>query len=209
MKTDHLIAMLARDGAPVSPLRRVLARAGAIGLVLAAVLFALIYGLRPDLTAAAQDPRLWVKVVTPLMLLAGAGLAVSALLRPEGRARRSALIAAPLVLGLAVILELVALPTAQWSTALIGDNALKCLVSIPFLALAPFLALMRAAREGAPTRPALAGAVIGLAAAGCGAALYALYCPDDSPLFVATWYSLAALAMAGIGALAGQRLLRW
>ena len=209
MKTDHLIAMLARDDTPVSPLRRELLRAGAIGLGMAAVLFALIYGLRPDFTAAAQDPRLWVKVVTPLMLLASAGLAASALLRPEGRARRAALIAAPLVLGLAVILELVALPAGRWGVALIGDNALKCIVSIPLLALAPFIALMRAAREGAPTRPGLAGAVIGLAAAGGGAALYALYCPDDSPLFVATWYSLAALAMAGIGALVGQRWLRW
>lgn len=209
MKTDHLIAMLARDSMFVSPLPRALLRAGAIGLAVAAVMFWLVYGLRPGLASAAQDPRLWVKVVTPLMLLVGAGLAVSVLLRPEGRARRGTLIAAPLMLGFAVILELVALPPAQWGGALIGDNALKCLVSIPLLALAPFLALMRAAREGAPTRPALAGAVIGLAAAGGAAALYALYCPNDSPLFVATWYGLAALAMAGIGALVGQRWLRW
>lgn len=209
MKTDHLIAMLARDGAPVSPLRLMLARAGAVGLAVSVMLFALIYGLRPGLAQAAQDPRLWVKIATPLMLLAGAGLAATALLRPEGRARRKALLAAPLVLGLAVILELIALPAAQWGSALIGQNAVKCLISIPFLALAPFFALMRAAREGAPTRPGLAGAVIGLAAAGCGAALYALFCPDDSPLFVATWYGLAAFAMAGLGALVGRRWLRW
>lgn len=209
MKTDHLIAMLARDGAPVSPLRQMLTRAGAVGLAVSAMLFALIYGFRPGLVEAAQDPRLWVKIATPLMLLAGAWLAATALLRPEGRARRSALLAAPLVLGLAVILELIALPAAQWESALIGQNAVKCLISIPFLALAPFFALMYAAREGAPTRPGRAGAVIGLAAAGCGAALYALYCPDDSPLFVATWYGLAALAMAGLGALLGRRWLRW
>ena len=209
MKTDHLIAMLARDGAPVSPLRPVLLRAGLVGLIAASALFALIYGLRPGLVEAAQDPRLWVKIATPLMLLAGAWLAATALLRPEGRARRSALLAAPLVLGLAVILELIALPAAQWGSALIGQNAVKCLISIPFLALAPFFALMHAAREGAPTRPGRAGAVIGLAAAACGAALYALYCPDDSPLFVATWYGLAAFAMAGLGALLGRRWLRW
>jgi hypothetical protein len=42
-----------------------------------------------------------------------------------------------------------------------------------------------------------------------GAALYATHCPDDSPLFVAAWYSLAIGFTAAIGALAGSRLLRW
>ena len=58
-------------------------------------------------------------------------------------------------------------------------------------------------------RPRLAGAVAGLASAGLAASLYALYCPDDSPLFVATWYTLAAAITAGVGAIAGKRWLRW
>ncbi|MCC5977659.1 MAG: DUF1109 domain-containing protein [Salinarimonas sp.] len=209
MKTDQLIAMLARDGAPRRPLRDTFCLASAAGLAVALVVFFVIYGFRPDLAAASGDIRLWVKIATPVLLAAGAGLAMAATLRPESHARRMALIAAPLLISLAVIGELFALPAAQWGSALVGDNAVKCLVSIPLLAAAPFIALMQAARSGASTRPALTGAVIGLAAAGCGAALYALFCPDDSPLFVATWYSLAALGMAGIGALVGQRWLRW
>jgi hypothetical protein len=49
----------------------------------------------------------------------------------------------------------------------------------------------------------------GAAAAGIAATLYASNCPDDSPLFVASWYPLATLLVVAIGAVAGDRLLRW
>ncbi|HUI21148.1 MAG TPA: NrsF family protein, partial [Methylocella sp.] len=58
-------------------------------------------------------------------------------------------------------------------------------------------------------RPALAGAAAGLLAGAIGAAFYATHCPDDSPLFVATWYTLAIAFVTAIGAIAGARLLRW
>ena len=68
---------------------------------------------------------------------------------------------------------------------------------------------MLALRAGAPASPALAGAMAGLLAAACGATLYAFHCFDDSPLFVATWYTLAALPVVIVGAVAGHRLMRW
>jgi hypothetical protein len=49
----------------------------------------------------------------------------------------------------------------------------------------------------------------GLLAGGMGAALYAMHCPDDSPLFVATWYGLAIAVVATLGAVLGSRVLRW
>jgi hypothetical protein len=55
----------------------------------------------------------------------------------------------------------------------------------------------------------LAGATAGLAAAGIGALLYASHCQDDSPLFMATWYVIATVIVALIGALLGTRFLRW
>ena len=57
--------------------------------------------------------------------------------------------------------------------------------------------------RGSPER--LAGA----AAAGIAATLYAANCPDDSPLFVASWYPLATMIVVAVGAFAGERLLRW
>ena len=64
-------------------------------------------------------------------------------------------------------------------------------------------------RSGAPASPALAGAAAGLLAATAGATLYAFHCFDDSPLFVVTWYVLAALPVIALGAILGRRLLRW
>ncbi|MEA2988814.1 MAG: hypothetical protein QOG83_1525, partial [Alphaproteobacteria bacterium] len=42
-----------------------------------------------------------------------------------------------------------------------------------------------------------------------GAAIYAAHCPDDSPLFIAAWYSIAIAVVAAVGAAAGRWVLRW
>jgi hypothetical protein len=77
------------------------------------------------------------------------------------------------------------------------------------MAAAPAAGLFAALRRAAPARPGLAGAVVGLAAGGIGAILYALTCPDDSPLFVAAWYSFAIVIVTGACSMAGRRWLRW
>jgi hypothetical protein len=78
------------------------------------------------------------------------------------------------------------------------------LLSLPILGGA-----MIALRDGAPSRPAVAGALAGLMSAGLGATFYAAHCADDSPLFVATWYTLAALVVAALGAAIGSKVLRY
>jgi hypothetical protein len=97
---------------------------------------------------------------------------------------------------------------ADWDARLFGRTSLMCAPLIVALSAAPLAALLAAMRAGAPDRPPLAGALLGLAAAGLGASVYALHCPEDSPLFLAAWYSLAALSAAAAGAACG-RWLRW
>jgi hypothetical protein len=77
-------------------------------------------------------------------------------------------------------------------------------MSLPLL-----IAALIGLRHGAPARPAVAGAIAGLASAGLAATLYASHCPDDSPLFVMTWYTIASALVAAVGALLGARLLRF
>ena len=77
------------------------------------------------------------------------------------------------------------------------------------LSALPLAALLFALRQGAPSRPALTGAVAGLAATGIGATFYASHCTNDSPLFMAAWYVLGTAIVAVAGALLGARLLRW
>ena len=94
-------------------------------------------------------------------------------------------------------------------TRLIGNNAWNCLTSIPLMSLPLLAAALLGLRHGAPTRPAVAGAIAGLLSAGLAATLYASHCTDDSPLFVATWYTIATALVTAIGALAGPRVLRF
>ncbi|TIM18804.1 MAG: DUF1109 family protein, partial [Mesorhizobium sp.] len=37
----------------------------------------------------------------------------------------------------------------------------------------------------------------------------AAHCFDDSPLFVATWYTIAIAILAALGAFGGRLLVRW
>jgi len=92
---------------------------------------------------------------------------------------------------------------------LVGHNSMLCMSAIPVLSLPILGAAMVGLRHGAPARPAAAGAIAGLLSAGAAATLYASHCTDDSPLFVATWYTLAAGIVAGLGALVGRRVLRY
>jgi hypothetical protein len=119
------------------------------------------------------------------------------------------LLLAPALLAAAIAAELLFVPPAQWMARTIGTNNLFCLTFIPLIGAAPLAAFLAALRYGAPTRPALAGAVAGLLAGAVSASFYAAHCTDDSPLFVAVWYSLAIAVLAGIGALAAPRLLQW
>jgi hypothetical protein len=94
-------------------------------------------------------------------------------------------------------------------TRMIGKNSWICMTAIPVLSLPILAGALMGLRHGAPSRPAVAGAVAGMLAAGLAATLYASHCTDDSPLFVATWYTLATALVTAIGALAGSKLLKY
>jgi hypothetical protein len=122
---------------------------------------------------------------------------------------RLAIVAAPVLLALGVIAELLVVPRQDWAGLWIGTNINNCLTIIPLLSIAPLVGLILALRQGAPTQPVRVGMVAGLAAASIAAFLYASNCPDDSPLFVASWYPLAMATVVLTGGLCGARLLKW
>lgn len=209
MRTEDLIVTLAADTKRAQSPARTMALAIGGGAVLAMILFFIVLGLRPDFLHAISTLRFDFKFVVTLSLAASALLLALRLARPEGSGNRSVLLVVPFMLVVAVVLELVNVPAQDWVARWIGHNARACMINIPFLSLLPLAAILAALRQGAVTRPRLAGAVAGLLAAGIGATFYAAHCPDDSPLFVATWYTLATLFVTGIGAFLGPRVLRW
>jgi hypothetical protein len=212
VRTGDLIRALAADSEvhPMAP-GRALALALIPGVAIALGLHFAVLGLRPHLLALLGEPRLLFKLCLTILLAALSGALVARIGMPGAGVRRITVLLAivPALLAVAGAAELLVVPAAEWGQRLIGTNAIFCLKSIPSIAAAPLVATLLALRQGAPEHPALAGAAAGLFAGAIGAACYATHCPDDSPLFVAAWYTLAIGFVVAAGALAGRRLLRW
>ncbi len=214
MRTEDLIYALAEDHAArpqPGSLQRTFGVAVAVGLTIAAIAFALTLGVRPDISRAMQTWRFDFKLVMTATLAITSAWLVWRLSRPavDARPAEMAMAMAPLLLLCAVIYELWSVPEPEWLPRAIGSNSVACLLSISFLSLAPLGGAFYALRQGAPLRPGFAGAAAGLLASALAAMLYALHCPDDSPLFGAIWYSAAIALVTVTGMIAGRRFLRW
>jgi len=212
VKTHDLINVLVADRAMTS-LRSgyAIAIAAGLGAVASASLLLVSIGLRSDFAVAALTLRFLAKSAIVLMLAASAiGLAVR-LARPEGSSGwlKGAFGLVALMLVVAVIVELVATPSPQWEAQFFGLHWLACLALIPLFSIPPFAALLFALKQAAPRDGGFAGAIAGLAAGGIAASIYVLHCPDDSPFFVAAWYTLAIGFVSVLGFFVGQRWLNW
>ena len=211
MKTGQLVEALVSDRAAVRrPLARSLGLALAAGGLLSLVVYFVGLGVRPDIGPAIATWRFDLKVAMVLFGLILTFVICLDCARPDmPRHPLRRLLPLVAVLVVAVAIELLSTPSSSWQTRLVGSNSMICLPMVPVLSIAPLVAALFVLRRTAPASPILAGAVAGLLSALAGAALYAFHCFDDSPLFVATWYSLATLPMMVIGAIAGRWLLRW
>lgn len=212
MDTNELIKALAADTRRPGPSMNAVWLGGAIGaLVLAGFVFSILLGPRPDIADAAETVRFLFKFVITITLAAAAFAAMRVAAWPEAEPRKLLpyLGIAPALVVCGVGLELLVVPSDAWAARLVGTNSLVCLTYIPLIGLAPLALFLRVLRHGAPSRPALSGALAGLAAGGIAATFYAAHCPDDSPLFVATWYTIAILALTLLGAAGARWAVRW
>ncbi len=211
MKTDDLIRALAADSAPQRAPRVTAALALGLATVIAAAVFFAALGPRPDIDNAAQTIRFLFKFVVTLALGVSAFGVLFRLSIPGASSEHALrlLLIAPVLLAGGVLLELAVTPRTSWEPRLVGTNSMLCMTFIPLIAIGPLIAFLGFLRTTAPTRPMLGGAIAGLVAGGLAATFYAAHCPDDSPLFVAVWYSLAIATLALAGALIGRRCLRW
>ncbi len=213
MKTDDLIAMLARDAGAVQPDRggRRFALALAVAMPCSALLMLATLGLNPALGRYVELPNFWMKVLFVAALAAIGVVLARRLSRPGVKLGR-----APVTLAVPILVV--------WAIALatlVPDNAAQrtedffrrpwavCPLLIAMLSV-PILAGTTWAMRGlAPTRLRLAGAAAGLVSGGAGALVYCLHCPELTAPFIGFWYLLGVLIPTGIGALLGRRLLQW
>jgi hypothetical protein len=209
-KTDDLIASLAADAAPVTPIRP----GPVLGLFLlaAAALFALCMmtgDARPDMAQAMGHPMFWWKMGAFALPATAASVGVALALRPEaelGHVWRT--IAA---LSLVALLAGVALSPgagAGYLARIWRPEAWNCLKSVLGMGL-PMAALFAfALSRGAPTRPMEAARMAGLAAGSWAAAVFALACPVDDPLYTLVWFTISVGLVALAASLAVPPLLR-
>ena len=214
MRTDELINTLVADHAAQPrprPIGHGLVMAIIGGLAISGALFALTLGVRPDIVSALGTWRFDLKLSANLVLVIAATWVALRLSSPTTKplsAMRPLLVPALLLLA-AAMYELVTVPASAWPSRAMGVNGVMCLASIIFLSVLPLTATVYALRQGAPTSPAVMGAVGGLLAGALGATVFAMHCTNDSPLFVAIWYALAIGLMSMLGLLIGRHALRW
>ncbi len=211
MKTDDLIRTLAADTLRPRPLLVTLMLGLIPSLALAFAVVWLGLGLRDDLAQSLVTPISAIRIALTALLGISATRIALMLARPEGRSMARLWPLAMVgfaALGL-LLWAYVATPADARPMAIVGKTIATCLVAIPLLSVLPVATVLIMLRRGATTAPALAGLVAGLAGSGLSAAIYALHCTEDSPLFYVTWYGLAIMAVTLVSTLIGARVLRW
>jgi hypothetical protein len=209
VKTEDLIHVLAKDEqrARIWPFPFVLG----CGVLASALVFLMVFDVRSDIqTGSAQFATAGKLCFT---LLIGAAALVGLQRSGVPAASKPRWWVLPVALGVFAIASL-GLDTQFHGLRggmdrLIGVHPERCVWLVILMAAVPLAGFLLFLRSAATTRPAWAGALAGLAAAAIGASLYALGCTNDSPLFVLTWYSLAASILMATGAGIGRIMLRW
>jgi hypothetical protein len=213
MKTEDLISMLSNNVESVDHRRvgRNIAIAVAAGAAIAVATVFFVLGPRTDLTTVGTYIPALFKVAFTFVILVPASIYLIRLTRPGGERRSSAaLIVLPFIaVILLCTLSLGFAPGSHWKGAILSNEWLECVISIPLIAIVPFAMIIWAVRQMAPTDLARTGAFAGLVAGCLSATGYALHCADDSVPFFALWYGGTIALCTYAGWKLGPKLLRW
>lgn len=213
MRTDQLIQLLVADLKPVdrSSVSRALFIAVAIGAAAALSVMFVVFGSVPSLLGRPHPDVLVTKLLFGVGVAATAAAFLPKVARPRADMRNStALIYIPFIAVVAAAASaLASVRMTEWADMIFEEHSVTCLLTIPLLAIPPFMALVCALRFGAPTDQSFAGAIAGLVAGGLAATACALPCVDHWIPAIAIWYGVPIGICAALGARLGPRLLRW
>lgn len=211
--TEDLIRSLSAD---VRPVRLGAAPLRLLGGVVAGALIALLalsQLLTEPLSAVEYTgiPAFTMKLAFSLAMAITAGMLLLASGRPGQRIglRPLWLLVPVLLVGAMGVMEVMMKAPQFRDEALLGSTWQTCIVAIVGLSLPVLGGIVWAFRRLAPTNLGLAGLLAGLASGSTAAVVYALFCPETTAAFLATWYTLGIVGAGLIGLIAGPRLLRW
>jgi hypothetical protein len=213
MKTRELVIWLASDAAPVerNAVPRLLTRALLQGLAGSAVLLVALYGVRSDMPELILTTMFWLRLAFPLAIIAAAMKLAERLGRPGARLRLAWLaVALPMAsMLLAACSVLLATPPGYRLDLMLGTTWRTATANVVLLSLPSLAVMMRAMKQLAPTRLALAGAGAGLLAGAQGLLVYTLYCSEMAVPFWGVWYVLAIVITTAVGSAVAPHCLRW
>jgi hypothetical protein len=213
MKTTDLISMLA-TGIGVEPeisQHRRFGAASVTGIVLASILMLASIHLNPEIYSTLLSWKFWVKLgFVAAMALVSFNL-LSKLSRPGSRINFQlvGLLFPVVAMWLLSALILLKADSPERESLIFGQTWAVCPFLISMLSVPVFISTLWAMREAAPTRLKLTGAVVGLFSGAMGAAVYCFHCPELEAPFISIWYLLGMLIPTAIGALCGEKFLRW
>lgn len=177
----------------------------AAALACALLLVFSVMGIRQDFADMAVRLPFAFKVVYSSALM-GASVLVLYAATPGASATASyAMLPAAIFLAGGVIFDPTGFPIMGRTDMAVAI----CVGRILFLSLPAMILTFIFMRKAAPTRPLLAGAIIGMLSGSVGALAYTLACRNDGLAFVAIWYAAACAILAAVGAIVGHRVLRW
>ncbi|WP_322014631.1 DUF1109 domain-containing protein [Paraburkholderia sp. J12] len=213
MKTQDLVALLARNAQPIArdAIPRLLARALLLGLTGNTILLVALYGVRSDMPELILTTLFWARLAFPLAIIATA-LALAERLGRPGAPIRLAWFAVVLPM-VAVLLAaggiLVATPPGYRLQLMLGTTWRTTTADVVLLSLPSLAVMLFTMKKLVPTRLALAGAGAGLLAGAQGLLVYSLYCSEMAVPFWGIWFVLALAITTGMGATVAPRYLRW
>lgn len=214
---DNLIDALVADMAPVTP-RRPGREAAMVASLLAieALLFIILFDMRPDMPAIMMTPAFWWKsgsiAIVTIIAAAAALVSLDPATTVPARLSRLWSIMAGVVLIILVsgwLRDAVSPSGASLLARLDWREGVDCLTNVGLLALPPVVLFGMLMRRGAPVQPRRSAAAAGIAAGAAAAFIFAFHCPHDDPLYIAVWYGGAVLIVAGLARLVLPRLSRW
>jgi len=213
MKTDDLIALLAKDAAPVSRNASGIRLATHAGLAAfgAFALLLLWLGIRPDIAVAMHTGAFWMKAAYTATVAVGGFILVERLSRPGVSANLGFVVvgAGVLVIATLGVVQITSADRADMPALLLGSTWNRCPWRILLLSAPGIAAMLWVMRRLAPTNLPLAGAAAGLFCGALAATIYGLYCQETAAPFVAIWYTLGIALSGAIGALIASFALRW
>lgn len=211
-KSDEFLESLVAELQPVAPLRQRNGMAmSTVALALGSILVVSLLGVRHDFATGhpAQLP-LTAAGLFLVLALASAWAAID-MARPAVGTRRegwgwTALMAAVLP---GSALALMAMNLLSGQPAGLDPDGYSCLDLGCGVGLLTAVTLTLWLRRGAPSAPARAGLLIGVAAGAAGIFAVSLRCPSDSLLHIGIWHGATVVAMGLVGRLLLPKLLAW